>query len=73
MTITTAPRIEIERDVVERFISDVFFSHEDVAGSECATLRGARKRLRTCGELWPDNEPAWCEQCRMAQKRGAGS
>jgi hypothetical protein len=46
---------------------------EDVPRSECATLREARERLRTCGELWPDNEPAWCEQCRAAQKRGAGS
>jgi hypothetical protein len=45
----------------------------DLPRSECATLRGAHKRLRTCGELWPDNEPAWCEQCRAAQKRGAGS
>jgi hypothetical protein len=36
--------------------------------SECATLREARKRLRTCRELWPDNEPGWCEQCRKAQK-----
>ena len=46
-------------------------SHEDVPRSECATLRGARKRLRTCRELWPDNEPRWCGQCREAQKRAA--
>jgi hypothetical protein len=45
--------------------------HEDVPPSECATLREARKRLRTCRELWPDNEPTWCEQCREAQKRSA--
>jgi hypothetical protein len=42
---------------------------EDVDSSECAMVREARKRLRTCRELWPDNEPAWCEQCRDAQKR----
>jgi hypothetical protein len=43
--------------------------HEDATRSECATLREARKRLRTCRELWPENEPAWCPQCRKAQKR----
>jgi hypothetical protein len=35
---------------------------------ECATLHQARKRLRACDELWPDNKSAWCEQCRGAQK-----
>jgi hypothetical protein len=44
--------------------------HKDPPHSECATLGEARKYLRTCHELWPDNEPAWCEQCRDAQKHG---
>jgi hypothetical protein len=42
---------------------------EDVDMSECTMLREARKRLRTCRELWPDNQPAWCEHCREAQER----
>jgi hypothetical protein len=48
-------------------------AQEDVPHCECATLREACKRLRTCRELWPDDEPAWCEHCREAQKRVAGA
>jgi hypothetical protein len=45
---------------------------EDVDMSECAMVREARKRLRTCRELWPDNQPAWCEHCREAQSASSG-
>ena len=38
--------------------------HEDVPRFECVRLREARKRLRTCRELWPDKEAMWCEPCR---------
>jgi hypothetical protein len=40
--------------------------------SECATVHRARKRLRTCDELWPDNKPAWCEQCARRKSAGRG-
>jgi hypothetical protein len=43
--------------------------HEDAPPRKCAMLREARKRLRTCHELSPDNEPMWCGPSREAQKR----